>query len=127
MTESGRYEVDPDGPEGLDPVMVLCDFETNTTEILHGLNGQENKFDISTELVLTSNIEYEISMSHIEAIINASESCEQEMKFKCFLTPLQGFGDNKNYYWKDRLGEDMYYFHSLNNTSGESCQCGKSK
>ena len=46
MTESGRYEVDPDGPEGLDPVMVLCDFETNTTEILYGLNGQENKFDM---------------------------------------------------------------------------------
>ena len=36
ITESGMYPVDPDGfGNGAEPVMVQCNFTTNTTEILH--------------------------------------------------------------------------------------------
>ena len=36
ITESGMYPVDPDGfGIGTDPIMVHCNFATNTTEIYH--------------------------------------------------------------------------------------------
>ena len=38
VTESGTYELDPDGPDSIaESIMVYCDFTTNVTEIIHDL------------------------------------------------------------------------------------------
>ena len=49
ITQSGRYRLQPN--ETLEPIMVLCDFENGTTEILHNMVDQEASFQYGQDRV----------------------------------------------------------------------------
>ena len=63
---------------------------------------------------------YDMPMSQIEAIVNSSLYCEQEIRFKCFLSPLTVRG-NIRFEWFDGKNEPHYY---LNPNETSACQCG---
>lgn len=79
VTTSGTYQLDPDGKDtGADPIVVLCDFETNTTEIVHNLNAETlmEKCDEPAFGCHKNSLDYNVPMSQIEALIRLSPKCE---------------------------------------------------
>merc|ERR1719468_548189 len=68
------------------------------------------------------DIDYNVPMTQIQALIGQSESCEQEIQFTCLGTPLR-FGSTNYGYWLDKNGKKRYYFHG-NATEDNICKCG---
>ena len=120
ITESGDYELDPDGPmTGELPIWVACDFTTNSTTI-----KQDLKNAIEIEICETGpgcssvKVEYESSMKQIETLKSLSLFCWQEIEFLCSFAPLN-FNGVSLAWWADK--------NSNNYTIGEpyNCQCDK--
>ena len=136
LTQSGTYQVDPDGPDSVaEPIMVTCDFTTNTTEIIHDKNTEikiEKCIDGENGCHQTF-LNYDAPMDQIRALVAASETCEQSIRFDCFLAPLMTFGFGLNGsdhmgFWRDWNGTQRTFFHgNLNGTQPHMCQCGKYK
>ena len=66
-------------------------------------------------------------MSQITALASASASCEQDIKFKCYLAPLREYGRDNLGFWLDKNGTERTFFHGEANNFNQSygCQCGK--
>ena len=62
-------------------------------------------------------------MQQIQALIQLSDRCEQEITFGCFLAPLQDEGVNFGW-WEDKYGDANYYY-SGDNVGKHTCSCGK--
>ena len=109
--------------------MVLCDFSTNTTEILHDLN-EEIKLQKGDQVNIVRPT-YEFPESQIYAIIQASAVCQQEIKFRCYLAPLKLAEDTK-YFWVDNYDDRRIWLQSdpdIEYTSRDrekyhQCACG---
>jgi len=128
VTESGTYELDPDGPDSIaESIMVYCDFTTNVTEIIHDLESEikiEKCPDGGNGCHITE-LNYEAPMDQIRALIAASETCEQSIRFDCFLAPLMVYGSDHMGFWRDYNGTQRTFFHgNLDNEQPHICQCG---
>ena len=126
ITQSGRYEIDPDGPENEEPIEVYCDFNANTTEIVHDKANQSLVIpEVGQEFNFEVNFDYQVPMGQVQALIELSEACEQSIRFDCFLTPLMSFGNDSKGSWKDRNGTARTFFHgNLEQDQPHQCQCG---
>ena len=129
VTESGTYEVDPDGSDSIaKPIMVYCDFTTNITEIIH---DKESEIKIEKcpgggNGCHMTGLNYEAPMDQIRALIAASETCEQSIRFDCFLAPLMDYGSDHMGFWRDYNGTQRTFFHgNLDAEKPHLCQCGK--
>ena len=121
---SGRYLIDPDGDLlGNDPIEVICDFESNTTEIPHDSEDLIKIEKCETPGCSRYNIGYYASMPQIQALIQLSDRCEQEINFGCFLAPLQDEG--VNYGWWEDKNQEANYFFAGDNVGQHTCGCGK--
>ena len=124
VKKSGRYLIDPDGDLlGQDPIEVICDFETNTTEVPHDSEELIKIEKCESTGCSRYEIGYYASMSQIQSLIQLSEKCEQEISFGCFLAPLSYEGTNYGW-WEDRTGFERYFF-SGDNIGLHTCSCGK--
>ena len=129
FTESGMYPIDPDGHKvGAEPIMVHCNFTTNTTEIIHDHDKEEIEMKKCEKLFngegcYKTSFEYDAPLSQIIALTNQSKSCEQDVKFHCFLAPLMEYGSKHLGFWLDRNGTQQTFFHGNFNES-HTCQCG---
>ena len=122
ITQSGRYEIDPDGPEKERPIEVHCDFTTNTTEIAH---NQTDEVDIEKNLSFGVDFDYQVPMGQVQSLIALSEDCEQSIRFDCFLAPLMSLGNEPKGSWKDQNGTERTFFHgNLDTANPHQCQCG---
>ena len=122
ITQSGRYKIDPDGPEKERPIEVYCNFTTNTTEIAH---NQTNEVEIEKNLSFGVNFDYQVPMGQVQALIDLSEDCEQSIRFDCFLAPLMSLGNEPKGSWKDQNGNERTFFHgNLDTANPHQCQCG---
>ena len=108
---------------GNDPIEVICDFESNTTEIPHDSEDLIKVEKCETPGCSRYNINYYAEMQQIQALIQLSDRCEQEITFGCFLAPLQDEGVNFGW-WEDKYGDANYYF-SGDNVGQHTCSCGK--
>ena len=113
MTNSGIYQLDPDGQDiGAGAISVRCDFSDNSTEINH---------DQSLEMIFDGNcveqgcerknLDYQVPESQIKALINSSEACQQSIRFDCFLAPLAAIGNHDNGYWSSFNESQLTFFH----------------
>jgi len=129
VTESGTYELDPDGPDSIaESIMVYCDFTTNVTEIIHDLESEikiEKCPDGGNGCHITE-LNYEAPMDQIRALIAASETCEQSIRFDCYIAPLFSYGSDHMGFWRDWNGTQRTFFHgTLDANQTHMCQCGK--
>ena len=130
MTNSGIYQLDPDGQDiGAGAISVRCDFSDNSTEINH---------DQSLEMIFDGNcveqgcerknLDYQVPESQIKALINSSEACQQSIRFDCFLAPLAAIGNHDNGYWSSFNVSQLTFFHGNRDDVEEEkshfCQCG---
>ena len=132
-TQSGTYQLDPDGKDvGEDPIDVVCNFDDNTTEIVH-----DQTSPITIQNCILSNelgchetaLDYKVPITQIRALIESSEYCEQSIRFDCFLAPLMSYGQENKGFWKSWDGQVITFFDgstesNLNNNT-HWCKCGK--
>ena len=110
---------------GYNPIEVICDFTTNTTEIPHDSENQLKIEKCDTPGCARYDISYSAEMAQIQALIQLSEKCTQEIKFGCFLAPLADEGVNYGW-WEDKNGNENYFFDG-DNIGKHTCACGKFK
>ena len=113
VNQSNFYYIDPDGPLiGQEPIHVYCDFaEENivSTRISH---NSEEKLEVEhchDPGCYFRHVFYDAPMEQIQALIELSESCQQEIKYDCFLAPLEE-NDVEFGYWLDRHGDTQIYW-----------------
>ena len=119
LTESGEYELDPDGPMfGEDPIRVFCDFTTNST-VIRPANTNEISLQHcdSGSGCASTIVSYEENMEQIMAIINNSFNCQQEIVYSCNVAPLVLDGVSFAS-WKYRDGMDQPF-----NQDNVKCKC----
>lgn len=123
ITESAFYEIDPDGEaRGELPIQVYCDFEDGVTEILH--DADEATWTVphcEDEFCAEKRYSFKAPMSQIQALIELSHSCSQEIVYDCFLAPLF-YNDVFIGAWTDRWGEMQVYFEGAN-YGNHMCSC----
>ena len=90
LTESGEYELDPDGPmKGEEPIRVFCNFTTNSTVIMPDDTNEISLQNCDSGTGCASiNVSYEANMKQIMSIIEHSSDCQQEIVFSCNIAPL---------------------------------------
>ena len=102
------YQIDPDGELiSNDPIRVNCIFENGQTitEISH---YQEKVIVVDNcEGIgcFKQEINYEVPIGQMEALISLSESCEQSVSYGCFLAPLMSADETLLGGWNDRKGD----------------------
>merc|ERR1712038_1132379 len=106
---SGEYHIDPDSTGA--PIKVFCDMSTGTTEISHDGEAAENITHCSGEGCFKKTYTYSAPMSQVEALIEMSEGCSQDLQFQCNIAPLKNtiFGFHYGW-WEDTRGQKNYYF-----------------
>ena len=108
ISKSGMYQIDPDGEMiSNDPIRVNCIFENGQaiTEISH---YQEKVIVVDNcEGIgcFKQEINYEIPIGQMEALISLSETCEQSVSYGCFLAPLISTNETLLGGWNDRKGD----------------------
>ena len=131
MTNSGTYQLDPDGQDtGAGPITVRCDFSDNSTEIVHDQTSEMIFDGKCSEAGCDRKIlDYQVPESQFKALINSSERCEQYIRFDCFLAPLKAFGKYYNGYWSSFEMTELTFFHGNRDDRDEEmshfCQCSE--
>ena len=107
VKKSGLYIIDPDGEMiSHDPIRVNCLFDGDkvVTEISHYQEKNIIVDHCDSIGCFKQDIEYDVPLEQITALISLSESCEQYIDFGCFLAPLIESEENLGG-WLDRNGK----------------------
>ncbi|CAG0888668.1 unnamed protein product [Darwinula stevensoni] len=125
VTRSGAYLVDPDGVlRGDPPIRVFCDMDTDppSTNVLHDSMETMEVGHCPDPGCYGRRIAYHASMKQMQALIDRSESCKQQIRYDCFSAALTTSGTNYAW-WMDRRGDPQYYWEGSH--AGEhTCNCG---
>ena len=111
IRQSNHYFIDPDGPLiGQEPIQVYCRFtnEGAYTEISH---DSEIKIEVDhchDPGCYSRKINYDAPIQQIQALIELSKYCEQNIRYDCLLSPLTEEGVNLAH-WLDRTGDYQIY------------------
>ena len=112
FNETERVPIDPDGPDGEHPPLeVTCDMSTGTTEVGQEVTGTIETCEESGCSEIT--VEYPGHIDQIKNLIEASESCSQELSFKCFSSALKLNSVHLGW-WVNRNGE-IFFFKCIEN------------
>ena len=110
LQNDGDYPVDPDGElVGEKPIQVSCEADTGTTVV-----GGEMKATLEAcegDACSKIKFNYTQSMSQMKALIGISETCSQNISFRCFGSPLK-VGTKNLGYWLDHHGKKKYFSES---------------
>ena len=114
IEENGTYYIDPDGElRGHQPIKARCDFQNGITEIG---TFQEKTLETCEYIGCARfGTTYDAPEEQIQAIIDQSESCEQDIEFTCLSTPLQ-FESEQYGWWLDKRGK----FHLIEQVQDDS-------
>ena len=124
VNKSDYYFVDPDGPlNGKEPIWVYCDFteDFGFTQISHNSEDIIEVTHCPDPGCYSRPIVYDSPMDQIKTLIELSETCNQCIRYDCYLSPLEDqwvtFG-----YWVDRNGQNQIYW-SGENYGNHVCSC----
>ena len=130
-SESGEYEIDPDGELfGEDPIKVYCDFSKEPAETVVGHNSERQ---VSLEKCeekgcFEHKVEYlsDSVVAQMKALTGISYACSQEFIYNCYLAPLE-YNGNEFGWWVDKNGNNQYFFHGNGSEVNQThtCKCGK--
>ena len=88
IQESRKYDVDFDGKNnGEDPVNVFCQLPEGLTRI--GEPVEATLENCNQPGCFEFDIDYNVSMTQIAALIKKSSTCSQSIEFNCFSAPLK--------------------------------------
>ena len=88
IQESRKYDVDFDGKNnGEDPVNVFCQLPEGLTRI--GESVEATLENCNQPGCFVFNIDYNVSMNQIAALLQKSSTCSQSIEFNCFSAPLK--------------------------------------
>ena len=121
VTKSGFYNLDFDGEKtGQPPSKAFCNFEENTTEVLHSLPSEYELNSCNEGPGCASvNVTYSAPIEQMKALIDNSESCYQDVKVNCTLAPLQLYGQQLGW-----ISDDEGQKHDMSELlCEESCNC----
>ena len=122
---SGMYNIDPDGDGiGQDPIQVYCDFETNSTQILHDKEDMIEIEKCSGIGCAVYDLTYQAPPAQISTLISLSENCYQDLSYNCFLAPLKFEGIDLGF-WKDKNGDKQVFFNGAHTAGEHICSCGE--
>ena len=124
VNKSDYYFVDPDGPlNGKEPIWVYCEFteDFGFTQISHNSEDIIEVAHCPDPGCYSRPIVYDSPMDQIKTLIELSETCNQCIRYDCYLSPLEDqwvtFG-----YWVDRNGKNQIYW-SGENYGDHVCSC----
>ena len=121
--KTGTYYIYPKG-RGSSRVLVHCDMTSKNgvgvTEIGHDSENTRYLKGHESPGSYIRNVNYDISMQHIVAIMKHSQNCEQFISYQCYASYLlvKGYG-----WWVSRQGWRMNYWGGAAINSGK-CACG---
>ncbi|CAH1272550.1 NOTCH2 [Branchiostoma lanceolatum] len=118
-TNSGRYVIDPDGPDtGMEPFSVLCDLDTGTTSVGH---DSEDRTRVSPGCEAAGcyrrEVQYNATLDQLSALVAVSNSCKQLFKYECYNSIL-GIA-----WWNSRGGQKQVNWAG-SEADGRRCSCG---
>lgn len=122
MTDSGWYNIDPDGGNsGNPPFRVFCDMSTGSTLVHHNVEKKSKVAQCNGEDCFSLPLQYDATMSQMLDLIQVSTSCTQDVKFECYNAPL--YDDLVNYgAWLNRHGRKEHYWDGSHHGQ-HVCQC----
>jgi len=116
------FTIDPDGDlVGLEPIEVYCDFQEQTTQVMHDHEFVVDIPHCEDDYCYRLNISYSAPLEQITTLIELSETCDQEITFSCFLSALYDT-DTPIGAWINRNGDPEIYFDGANHGT-HMCQC----
>jgi len=122
ITNSGIFTIDPDGDlVGLGPIEVFCDFQEQTTQVMHDHEFVVDIPHCEDDYCYRLNLSYSAPLEQITNLIELSETCDQEIRFSCFLSALYDT-DIPIGAWINRNGDPEIYFDGANHGT-HMCQC----
>ena len=124
LRNSDYYFVDPDGPlNGEEPIRVYCEFTDNFgfTQISHDSEATIEVRHCQDPGCYSREIIYDSPLEQVKTLIELSYSCNQLIRYDCYLSPLEEnmvtFG-----YWVDQNGQNQIYW-SGENYGNHVCSC----
>ena len=122
---SGDYFIDPDGVLGEDPFPVYCNMTdkggVGVTVVGHDGENRTQVIGYEEPGNYSLDVHYRsASISQLKALTEASDNCQQFIKYECFNARLFRRGDS---WWVSRDGQKMTYWGGANLTTG-GCACG---
>ncbi|CAG0924546.1 unnamed protein product, partial [Notodromas monacha] len=126
--KSGLYNIDPDdNDQGQPSFEVFCNATSGETVIHHDLVGEFTAKNCRRgRCQEAKNITYgNLSMLQMEALINHSEKCYQEIVYHCFGAPLHNKDMSTTAWWIDRFGQKQMYFHGTGTDAEKPCTCSQ--
>ncbi|KAG8596005.1 hypothetical protein GDO81_001704, partial [Engystomops pustulosus] len=122
---SGFFYIDSDGSGSLEPFLVYCNMTDTAISVLHHNNTELNKVKSSNrENPHMMNFKYTADMEQLQATINNSEHCKQEIAYHCKKSRILHKQSNIPFtWWVGRNNQThTYWTGSLPNVS--KCTCG---
>ena len=122
---SGDYLIDPDGVLGEDPFPVYCNMTgkggVGVTVVGHDSENRTQVIGYEKCGEYFVDIHYRsASISQLKALTEASDNCQQFIKYECFHASLMKDGSS---WWVSRDGQNMTYWGGANFKTG-GCACG---
>ncbi|XP_058520159.1 contactin-associated protein-like 5 [Ochotona princeps] len=126
---AGFFYIDSDGSGPLAPLRVYC----NITEDKIWTTVQHNNAELtrvqssSHEKSYTTTLDYDGSMEQLEALIDSSEHCEQEMAYHCRRSHLTNTADGAPYFWWTGRSKEKFPHWGGSPPGHQQCECGLGK
>ena len=122
---SGDYFIDPDGVLGEDPFPVYCNMTdkggVGVTVVGHDSENRTQVIGYEEPGEYSLDVHYRsASISQLKALTEASDNCQQFIKYECFHASLIRDGYS---WWVSRDGQKMTYWGGANSKTG-GCACG---
>ncbi|XP_066027975.1 contactin-associated protein-like 2 [Pocillopora verrucosa] len=122
---SGDYFIDPDGVLGEDPFPVYCNMTdkggVGVTVVGHDREKRTQVIGYEGPGKYSLDVHYRsASISQLKALTEASDNCQQFIKYECFRALLIKDGTS---WWVSRDGQNMTYWGGANFKTG-GCACG---
>ena len=122
---SGDYFIDPDGVLGEDPLPVYCNMSdkggVGVTVVGHDREKRTQVIGYEGPGEYSLDVHYRsASISQLKALTEASDNCQQFIKYECFHASLIKDGSS---WWVSRDGQNMTYWGGANFKTG-GCACG---
>lgn len=112
-SSSGFYSIDPDGSGPLGPTQVYCNMteERVWTVLAHNSSAPVTVQGSSIQKPHVTKLNYSTSIQQLQAIVEGSEHCQQEVVYSCRKSRLFNTKDGSPLsWWLDRTGEKRSYW-----------------
>ncbi|KAM8791985.1 contactin-associated protein-like 5 isoform 1-T1 [Rhynchonycteris naso] len=123
---AGFFHIDPDGSGPLGPLQVYCNVTEDKiwTSVQHNNTELTRVHSASPEKPYFMTLDYGGNMEQLEAVIDNSEHCEQEVAYYCRRSRLLNTPDGVPFtWWIGRSKESHPYWGGVP-PGVQQCECG---